>query len=287
MISILVTTYNRKDLLKRAMASIFRQTYQDYELIIIDDASTDDTYDLIQSYTDKRIVYYRNERNWGAAHGDRIHIKRFLEMAKGDYFIYLCDDDYWIPDDLLERQLKYFEKYPALSMVVGGQMSNFPDKDIFHDNVFPKEYMTSPEFLDYFAEHPIECNIIVGATLFKKSVFQMSSALFGEGSKWQAGYELFLSPAKYGDVVYMNEPCVMTEIRPMNQSFQRTQIEHYVDSVNSVKAAHLQLDLEKKVLHNIGQAYLRNTEHIRNHGSLTMCSLENITRPVTQEDLVL
>lgn len=301
-ISVLVTTYNRPELLKRCLGHILNQTFKDFELIIIDDAS-DTTPDLP---LDGRIRYYRNTENVGSKHGDRLHLKRFVhEIAKGEYFVYICDDDFWLFDELLEMQMGYFEQYPNLSMVIGGQKSNFvmpgeKDQIMFHDSVFPQAYMTSMEFLEYFAENPIQCLIIAGATLYNREIFIKSGALTtDEGCKWQAGYELLLAPACYGDVIYINEPCVLTEIAPGNASFQRTQLEHYKDSVMSLKDAFKkpledwaytahgeQLKvIRSKILENIGQAYLRNAEHIKEHGSLAMCSQENISRPVTQEDL--
>lgn len=87
------------------------QTYQDYEVIIIDDAGTE----MVDLPLDSRIRYYRNDVNQGAEHGDRVHIKRFVEeLASGEYFVYLCDDDYWLRDDLLDLMMVKFERHPKL-----------------------------------------------------------------------------------------------------------------------------------------------------------------------------
>ncbi len=277
MISILVTTYNRPDKLKRCLASILAQTYTDFEVIIIDDAS-DCEQDLP---SDPRIKYHRNTINVGSKHGDRAHIKDFLSrLATGEYFIYLCDDDYWISDTLLERQIALFAAHPTASVVIGGQMSDFGTHTQFHADIYPKEFMTSAEFLAHFAAHPIECNIIIGATLYKREAF---GSLSNNGAKWQAGYEMLM---RQGDVCYINEPCVMVEVRPENASFQGTQLDHYHDCIKSVKAAKLPIDIEKETIKNIGQAFLRNAEHIKAHGSLTMCTAHNISQPVTEADLL-
>lgn len=66
-VSVLITTYNRPALLKRAMASVLGQTYQNLELIIIDDASTDDTPNFVASCSDPRIRFYRNSINIGVS----------------------------------------------------------------------------------------------------------------------------------------------------------------------------------------------------------------------------
>lgn len=286
-ISILVTTYNRKEKLRRCLSSILSQTYTDFEVIIIDDYSQDGTQEVIPN--DPRISYIRNAANFGAEHGDRIHIKRFVDhLATGKYFTYICDDDEWIAPNLLARQIALFEAYPEASMVIGGQLSNYVGTaKYFHRDLYPSMHMLSREFLDHFAEHPIECNIIIGATLYNREKFIESGALkWPDGAKWQAGYEMLLAPGQYGDVLYINEPCILTEISPENASFQRTQLEHYQDSVTSVRSANLPIDLERKVIDNIGKAYLANAKHIQDFGCLTMCSKENISRPVTKEDLI-
>ena len=287
-ISILITTYNRCEKLKRALASIFAQTYTDYEIIIIDDASTDETPNFIDSCLDPRISYFRNAENQGRENGDRVHIKRFVnELAKGKYFLYLCDDDHLMFDTLLARQVALFEANYTACMVIGGQMSDFGDRTKFHENVYPLSHMTAGQFLKHFSENPITSNIIIGATLYHREKFIESGALQGEGAKWQSGYEMLMAPAKCGDVIYINEPCVMTEIRPSNASFQGTQKSQYLDCVKSIKAAQLPIDIEKRTIYNVGQSFLRNAEHIKENGSLTMCSAENIAEPVTMDDIKL
>lgn len=297
LISILITTYNRKYLLRRAIDSVLAQTFKNFELIIIDDCSSESPQGIIPN--DKRIKYYRNETNQGAENGDRIHIKRFVEeLAEGDYFVYLCDDDCWLKDDLLECQLQLFREYPNAAMVAGGQASMYYEPAAryeFIKNVFPK-HQTSSEFLVHFSKHPITSNIIAGATLYDMQRFRDSGALSSQkGSKWQAGYELTLGPACYGDYVYIDEPCVLTEIRPSNASFQRTQFEHYWDSVMSVAESIRKPrknfperkleEMAMMAIKNISKAYLANAEHIKKHGSLALCSAENIKRPVTQKDV--
>lgn len=121
-VSILTTTYNRPELLPRSVRSVLAQDFQDFELIIIDDCSTDNTPEIVKSFSDPRIRYIRNETNQGGVHGDRGMVRRCVyELMRGDYFCYLCDDDFWLPKDLLSRQVAAFRKHPSLAMVIGGQ----------------------------------------------------------------------------------------------------------------------------------------------------------------------
>jgi glycosyltransferase involved in cell wall biosynthesis len=125
-VSILITTYNRSRLLHRAIESVFMQDFTDFELVIIDDCSTDDTPEVIASFKDPRIRSIRNKENVGSKEGDRAHMRRFVyELMRGTYFVYLCDDDYWLYPDLLRRQVSAFEIYDDVVMVMGGQLSYF------------------------------------------------------------------------------------------------------------------------------------------------------------------
>ena len=296
MISVLVATFNRRVLLERALNSVLGQTYRDFEIVLIDDASTD--YTSCMPHYDQRIRYYRNEENQGGKHGDRVHITRFVhELARGDYFVYLCDDDYLIPAGLLAMQMAHMT--PGTAMVIGGQMSHYPGEkwcEYFHKGIHPKERMTSDEFLESFASDPMGCNINTGATLYNKEMFIKSGALSNSnGSKWQCGYEMKLAPGSYGDVIYMDQPCLMVQQEASSASYTHTQVGHYLDSVKSLIDAFRNpmrdfpgrnLDqIAMKAFDKLSEGYLGNAKHIAEHGSISLCSKENIRYPVTQAEV--
>lgn len=297
-ISVLISTYNRKELVRRALESVLSQTFSDMEIFIIDDQSTDGTAgDIARRYPDRRIHYIYNAQNQAAEHGDKIHIRRFVhELARGRYWIYLDSDDYWLMPTLLARQVALFEAYPDAAMVTGGQQSYFvpEERTVFTPGVFP-HVLTSDEFLAYFAVRPIECNIIGGARLYNRSLFLKSGALTTDAGRWESGFELTLAPACYGSHVYIDEPCIHTDIRPENASFGETQHQHFIDSVESVKAAFCQplLDfpdrglgeIQRKTIENIGNIYLGNTRHAQAGGTLGYCGPSNLSRLVMQEDV--
>ena len=343
-LSVLIATYNRASLLPRAIDSVLMQSFKDFELIVIDDASTDNTAEVVHNYKDDRIRYVRNTKNIGKISGDRAHMRRFVyELMRGNYFVYLCDDDYLLSKTLFKRQISAFEIYPNLSMAIGGQLSHFitDDDSLFggtydkpfkfsldnlknyfdffslesksrhlqfmtgpnsNKSLFKRSYMTSDEFLEDFANDPISKLIIAGATMYSKEKFINCGGLSGlHGSMWQAGYELLAGPACVGDVVYLNEPAIVTDIRQRNASFQRTQVEHYQDSITSLlQALNIPVKLEKNwkrkiflkkmiavTVQNISRAYLRNTITIKQTGKLTLCSEENIAHPVSSKNVLV
>lgn len=105
LVSIIMPSYNTANFIKGAINSIIDQTYQNWELIIVDDCSTDHTDEVIKSFGDNRIVYLKNKKNSGAATSRN----RALREAKGKWIAFLDSDDFWKPEKL-EHQLLFMIK---------------------------------------------------------------------------------------------------------------------------------------------------------------------------------
>jgi glycosyltransferase involved in cell wall biosynthesis len=104
-ISVIIPTYNRAHVLKRAIDSVLRQTFQDIEIIIVDDASRDGTEKIIDIFNDKRILYIKHEERKGASAARNTGI----EIARGEYVAFLDSDDEWLPEKLA-KQIQVFNK---------------------------------------------------------------------------------------------------------------------------------------------------------------------------------
>ncbi len=114
MISVIMSTYNRENYLPVAMESILNQTYTDFEFIIIDDASTDNTAKLLQEYQEKdsRIVVISNPQNLGY----NKNLTTGFKLAKGKYLARIDDDDISLPTRF-EKQVDFLEKNPDITVV--------------------------------------------------------------------------------------------------------------------------------------------------------------------------
>jgi glycosyltransferase involved in cell wall biosynthesis len=106
--SVIITTYNRRELLPRAMASVLEQRCGDLELLVIDNGSTDGTREAVEAIGDPRVRYVRNPRPTGSCDGPRNH---GLALARGRYTAFLDDDDAWYPEKL-EKVKAAFEADP-------------------------------------------------------------------------------------------------------------------------------------------------------------------------------
>jgi len=107
-VSIGLPVYNGEQFLKEAIDSILAQTYEDFELVICDNASTDSTAEIIQSYNDSRIKYHRNDTNMGAAW----NYNRVFELSQGEYFKWAAHDDL-IGPDFLKECVKVLDDNPS------------------------------------------------------------------------------------------------------------------------------------------------------------------------------
>ena len=113
LVSIIVCTYNRCDMLIKCLKSILAQSHRNIEIIVIDDASQDDTPTRLASLmeTDSRVKYYRNKKNIRVARATNVGFSK----SKGE-FICLCgDDDIWVDKEKLAKQLSHFLEEPAAS----------------------------------------------------------------------------------------------------------------------------------------------------------------------------
>ena len=116
--SIVIPTYNRADLLRRCLDSIEAQTYKNWEAIVVDNYSEDNTEEVIKSFNDERIIYIKNH-NYGVIAVSR---NKALDVAKGDWVAFLDSDDCWYPNKL-EYVLPYLNDY---DLVYHGYMENIP-----------------------------------------------------------------------------------------------------------------------------------------------------------------
>lgn len=103
LVSIIMPSYNTEKFISETVESVLNQTYSQWELIIVDDCSTDNTDEVVKKYLDdERIYYLKNDKNSGAA----VSRNRALREAKGKWIAFLDSDDLW-ESDKLEKQLRF------------------------------------------------------------------------------------------------------------------------------------------------------------------------------------
>lgn len=115
-VTVVISTYNRQDHVCRAMKSVLTQTFQDFELIVVNDHSADRTEEVIKSFNDPRIIYVCHGTNKGGSAARNTGIK----LAKGRYIALLDDDDEWLPLKLEQQVRKMRESTSRIGLIYTG-----------------------------------------------------------------------------------------------------------------------------------------------------------------------
>ncbi len=161
--------YNAEDYLVEAIDSILNQTFTDFELVIINDASTDKSEDIIKSYADPRIKYHKNEVNLKLIGT----LNKGLDLLSGTYLARMDADDISTPDRF-EKQLEAFEADKDL-VCCGTAMNNFDDETgNSYDIVYSGEY----EYIRF--RLLFGCHIAHATALIKLSVIQNNNIRYNE-----------------------------------------------------------------------------------------------------------
>ena len=202
-VSVIIPTYNRAHLISRAIKSVLNQTYQDFEVIVVDDGSTDNTEEVIKEFQkkDERIKYVRHEKNKGGSAARNTGIK----AAKGKYIAFLDSDDEWLPEKL-EKQMKVFENAPAKVGVVYTDMwRTMRNKRKYYFSspmITPEDGIIYKQALDYKV-----MNIGIQTAVIKREVFE-KVGMFDEKFPRFIDLEFFIRISKHYYFYHLGEPLV-------------------------------------------------------------------------------
>lgn len=143
LVTVIITTYNRFDLLCRAIKSVLTQTYKNIEIIVVDDCSSDGTKEKISKYH-KSITYLRNKDNLGLSSSRNVGI----QASSGEYISFLDDDDEIFPEKI-EKQIKIFMEKKEVDVVYCGSIKKYKNRNIenlpkLKDQIYPEVLNNSP-----------------------------------------------------------------------------------------------------------------------------------------------
>lgn len=172
-----MTVYNTKEYLREAVDSILHQTFDDFELIIIDDASNDGSAQILDDYKDKRVKVVHNSVNIGAAGSSNIGLK----MASGKYIARIDSDDISLPNRL-EKQYQYMEEKPELA-VLGSWTKVFGDQNCIW--IYPS---SNEEIRSSFLFNPC---LVHSTIMMRKSVLDKYDIKYNANFSSAIDYELY------------------------------------------------------------------------------------------------
>jgi GT2 family glycosyltransferase len=152
-VSIFLTSFNHAKYLRESIDSVLHQTFSDYDLIIMDDASSDESWAIINSYSDPRIKAFRNNTN---QLGEFPEV--FPQAAASGYIAIHHSDDIW-EQDKLKKQVSYLDEHPDIgavftnALIIGEQGEPFEDKNHFYYGIFSQPNRSRHEWLNFFFYH--------------------------------------------------------------------------------------------------------------------------------------
>jgi len=199
LISCIIPTFNRADKIARAATSVLRQTWSNLELIIVDDQSTDNTREVVQSLAEKepRIIYLLNPEK-GANRARNYAISR----AEGEFFAFLDDDDQWLPAKL-EKQMDCFQKHPDAGLVFTA-FKRYAANRITRRHPSRLSRIRSNKITDRLLKQNF---ITTSVMLVKKDIFQQVG-LFDPNQKSFQDWEFLIRISLKFPIVYLNKTLI-------------------------------------------------------------------------------
>lgn len=194
-ISIIVPTYNRAGMIHRAIESIKVQTFNDWELIVVDDASTDNTEEIIRTYVknDQRIRYLKHEKNKGGS----VARNSGIQISKGSYIAFLDDDDRWHPEKL-RLQYDYLQNYPETGLIYSG----FCYVDYETDKIIKR---VRPRYQGNVSSIILKTNIIGSPTPLIRSECFQRAGLFDDQLTSCQDWDMWIRISQYYSFAYFKE----------------------------------------------------------------------------------
>jgi len=242
MISICIPAYNNEGFIKETIESILNQTYKNFELIVVDDKSRDNTVKVVEEIKDARIKLFKNEKNLGMVG----NWNRCLELANGEYVKLICADDILYPD-CVAKEVKVLEHYPNVNMVVSntalvnndgkktGEFRRYFKKGV----VKGKEVVKMSLLIQNFFGAPVN-------TMFRKKALEKSGK-FDIDFTYILDFDLWIRIAALGDIYILKETLNGFRIRNDSNTGMliNTKQDVYVDEHKRLLEKYMRLETVK------------------------------------------
>ncbi len=210
-VSVIIPTHNRAEFLRVAITSVLNQTYQDFEIIVVDDASTDKTREIVQTFNDGKIKYVRHKVNKGDA-GSR---NTGILNSRGDYLALLDDDDEWLPEKLQMQVDVLTNSSTKVGGVYTGKMNVDGATGKILEIFSPERGLNS--FEEIFASNVINTSSI----LVKRECIE-KVGLFDERMPCGSDYDMWIRIAEHFHFEYIKEPLVIYHVHKQKLSTNLT-----------------------------------------------------------------
>jgi glycosyltransferase involved in cell wall biosynthesis len=240
LVSIVIPTFNRAHFIAATIESALAQTYSHHEVIVVDDASTDNTAEVVGAFSDRRIQYLARESNGGFSLARNLGLSR----AKGEFIAFLDSDDVWLPWKL-GAQIRLFQRHPEVGMSWSDMWVIDPDGTPDHTrylrtlyNAFnlidfdsmlaragsvreltseaPSSVLDAPYFVGNIFDQMFLGNIVHPPTAILRRSRLRQAGKFEPGPTGNAGvdYEFYFRVTRHGPVALIDAPTIYYRVHP-------------------------------------------------------------------------
>ncbi|MCR4610434.1 MAG: glycosyltransferase [Lachnospiraceae bacterium] len=208
LVSVCIPTYNNEDYILETINCIRYQSYRKLEIIVVDDASSDNTLEVVNSIEDKRLKVVKNDTNLGMAG----NWNKCLSLCKGKYIKLMCADDL-IHRRLIEKEVAVMEKYPSVNLVQSD--TEFIDSDNVSKGYYRRYFKGGLVDGREASKFSIFTRDFLGAPLanmIRKSTYDKLGG-FDENIHYIIDYDFFMKLANFGKIYILHRPLNFFRIR--------------------------------------------------------------------------
>lgn len=257
LVSVVIPTHNRADLLPRAIESVLKQTYNNIEIIVVSDGSTDNTKEIVNAYSckDQRVKFIE----YFPACGGNIARNTGIEAAGGAYIAFLDDDDEWLQTKL-EKQVKLLEQDANIGLVYTGVHIIYVNENV--------EYNSLSKVCGDLKKRILIDNCVgtTSTVMLKKEVLQ-KSGMFDVNLKALQDYDLWIRVAQHADIAVVPEPMI-NYYNYLGKKQISAVTQKYVEAVEYInikyKVQMAELNPSEQLLKQIEENFLLANKAMRN-----------------------
>jgi glycosyltransferase involved in cell wall biosynthesis len=242
-VTVIMPVYNAEKFLSQAIESVLNQTYSNFEFLIFDDGSTDNSPHIISKYAsaDKRIIAFYEKNNLGYV----VHLNNGIQHAKGDYIIRMDSDDVSLPLRF-QKQIEFLNAHPKVS-VVGSSSLRIDDQDQAL-GVSDRNTASSDLWWQSFFTNPMAHPTVV----FRKSIFKQVG-LYNPDKIPSEDYDLWVRILRAGRLSNLHEPLLKYREHSSSVSHQKKAVQRK-NSIETLKA-HWYFFSKRKINDNVAMFF--------------------------------
>jgi glycosyltransferase involved in cell wall biosynthesis len=228
-VTVILTTHNRIELLKKALYSVQNQTYPNIEIVVVDDNSTDGSKEFLDKVPGIKHIFIPEEESKGGNYARNLGIKE----ANGDYLAFLDDDDEWLPEKIF-KQMELVERYPEVGLVY----CSFIEEINFNER---RNVIVEDEVAKDFSQICFSNIFCTTSMMLVKKELILDIGTFDEELKFWQEYDLCIRLCQKTKVVAVKSPVMILRVIEGDKNRLSNKYNGWVDAVNYIENKYKEL----------------------------------------------